>query len=214
MERYFTLNMPATRFAWNTLIASLLGLVPLLIIYVTLTPGFFSHLSGNTLAMSQFVRQVLTNGIPVVFVINYAGFALLAWTIEMQNLGERPSALIILSDLAIRLFLFIVLHAFIYVVSADWFGSFGGSRLTALGVVAPTLARSAFFENISGVYLYSTLVSALPLYVQVLHASPRTWPAHFSKTKVGALVTAILLFGLFALIVTLTAKLIILFQAG
>jgi len=31
--------------------------------------------------------------------------------------------------------------------------------------VAPTLARPAFFENISGVYLYATLVSAMPLHV-------------------------------------------------
>jgi hypothetical protein len=34
--------------------------------------------------------------------------------------------------------------------------------------VAPTLARSAFFENVSGVYLYATLVSAIPLYVSVI----------------------------------------------
>ena len=40
-------------------------------------------------------------------------------------------------------------------MSADLFGSFNGSRATALSVVGPTLERSFMFGNISGVYLYA-----------------------------------------------------------
>jgi hypothetical protein len=56
----------------------------------------------------------------------------------------------------------------IYPVSALLFGSFGGDPLQALRVVGPTLAQSAAFENLSGVYLYATLVSAVPLHMALV----------------------------------------------
>ena len=59
-------------------------------------------------------------------------------------------------------------HALIYVLSADWYGSFGGDRMQALQVVGPTILNSAFFGNISGVYLYATLVSAVLLYTTAI----------------------------------------------
>jgi len=39
MEKYFTIDMLALRFARNTLVFSLLGLIPVLMTYVALTPG-------------------------------------------------------------------------------------------------------------------------------------------------------------------------------
>jgi len=170
MERYFSLEMPATRFVLNTLIASLLGLALLLFLYVALTPGFASHLARSGPAFGQFMRQVLTNGLPVVFLVNYAGFMLFAWTVAQLRDNRATLTFILIFDPFLRVLLFIALHAFIYVLSVDWFASFGGNRITALKVLAPTLARSALFENISGVYLYATVVSALPLYVVVLSA--------------------------------------------
>lgn len=145
MQRYFALDMPAARFARNTLIASLLGLLPLLVLYIALTPGFAAQLMSGGPAAGRFLRQVLTNGLPVVFVVNYVGFFLFAWSID-RHPGGRGGALVLLIDLPMRVILFIILHAVIYTVSADWFGSFGGSRLTALRVVAPTLAQSALFQ--------------------------------------------------------------------
>ena len=98
-----------------------------------------------------------------------------------------------------RVALFIILHAVIYTVSADWFGSFGGSRLTALRVVAPTLAQSALFQNISCVYLYATLVSALPLYVAAIEGSDRLGKRqHRLPGRAGPVLAALALFGLFA----------------
>lgn len=171
MERYFNFEMPALRFLWHTLVASLAGLVPLLGLYVLLTSGFASHLAAGGPVLVQFLRQVLTNGLPVVFVVNYAAFTLFAWHVAQRRQGLTANAWhAIPLDLALRVGLFVGLHAFIYVVSADWFGSFGGNRLTALSVVGPTLVRSAYFENISGAYFYATIVSALPLYVAVLRS--------------------------------------------
>lgn len=96
-----------------------------------------------------------------------------------------------------------MLHILIYVLSADWFGSFGESRATAVRVVAPTLARSAFFENISGVYLYATLVSAIPLYVSVIEgwlAQARSI-AH-RRSRGIAVFLSLVLFGAVVLLLT------------
>ena len=214
MHRYFALDMPAVRFARNTLAASLLGLLPLLILYIALTPGFAAQLMGGGPALGRFLRQVLTNGLPVVFVVNYVGFFVFAWVSD-RHPGARGRTLVLLIDLPARVLLFIILHAVIYAVSADWFGSFGGSRLTALRVVGPTLAQSALFQNISGVYLYATLVSALPLYVEVIERSDRVGKlSHRLPGRSGPVLAALVLFGLFAVLLTATANLIVRLQFG
>ena len=152
--------MSGIRFLRNVLLFSIAGLIPPLALFVFLSPGFAAALSQGGPALLRFLRQVLTNGLPVVFVINYVSFFLYASS-KQQGRRGHPVALVA-TDILARLALFFGLHAMIYILSADWYGSFGGSRLTAISVVAPTLSRSAFFENISGVYFYATLVSAVP----------------------------------------------------
>jgi len=222
MEKYFTLDMSATRFARNTFIVSLLSLIPLLLVYISLTPGFGPMLLGGGPALSRFLRQVLTNGVPVVFVVNWVSFFLFALLLSKRG-RVRGLALVFLIDLPARLVIFIFLHVVIYVVSADWFGSFGGSRLTALLVVAPTLARSALFENISGVYLYATLVSALPLYVTAIEQSllggdgSPTWLGRLIRRlpgRSGAVLLALALFVLFVSVLTAVAAAIAQWQSG
>ena len=204
MHRLFSLDKPFTRFAWRTALLSLAGLLPLLALYVALTPGFATALAGGGPALSLFLRQVVTNGLPVVVVVNYVAFVLHA------ALTERPlrhdTGFAIGLDMGARLVLFVLLHAVIYVASAQWFGSFGGSPATALGVVAPTLARAALFENISGVYLYATLVSALPLYAEAVARSRILGPlADRFPGRTGPWVLATGFFGVFALVLTLVA---------
>jgi hypothetical protein len=202
MERYFALDMPALQFLRNTLVASVLGLVPVLALYVALTPGFGAMLLAGGPALSLFLRQVLTNGLPVVFVVNYFGFFLFAWITATRPPG-RGAAAVLLLDLPVRLAVFVLLHAVIYLLSADWFGSFGGSRATALRVVPPTLARSAMFENLSGVYLYATMISALPLYAAAFERMGRLRGALARfPGRSGPVLLAVALFGLFALALT------------
>lgn len=221
MERYFSLDMPAARFARNTLIVSLLGLIPLLLVFVAKTPGFGAMLLGGGPALSRFVRQVLTNGLPVVFVINWLSFFLFALLLARRG-RDRGLALVFLIDLPARIVLFVLLHAVIYVLSADWFGSFGGSRLTALLVVAPTLSRSALFENISGVYLYATVVSAFPLYVTAVRRSAAEGVASRYRLgrfvrrlpgQTGPIAVALVLFALFVLVLTAVAAAIAQWQS-
>ena len=204
--------MSGVQFLKNVLLFSLAGLLPVLIFYVLLSPGFASALAGGGPALRRFLRQVVTNGIPVVAVVNYVGFFLFALCHERPK-SSRDPAIYIAVDFFLRLVLFVGLHALIYVASADWYGSFGGSRATALRVVAPTLARSALFENISGVYLYATLVSAIPLYVSAIRRSSRLAPViRLFPDPIGPAAFALLIFAAGAACLTFLAIAIIRLQ--
>jgi len=214
MKRYFAIDMLAGRFIWNTLVFSLLSLVPAVMMYVATTPGFGGMLAGGGLPLGRFLRQVATNGLPVVFVVNYVSFFLFASIVAKpgRDYGIR---LVLLVDLPVRVLGFIALHAVIYVLSADLFGSFGGSRATALRVVAPTLVRSILFENISGAYLYATLVSALPLYVTAIEDSDKLGGlAHRLPGRSGPVLLAVALFAFSVLALTAFAAMLIWWQTS
>ncbi len=130
----------------------------------------------NTAALGRFSRQVVTNGLPAVFVVNYVGFVATSRFCEKANVSARNH---ILLDGSVRGVVFVGLHVLVYVFSADLYGSFGGDRWTAFRVVGPTLERSYLFENISGVYLYAllpgTYIAYLPIWInsQNLKSAPR-----------------------------------------
>lgn len=217
MTRYFALDVPFLRFVANTLIVSCLSLVPLLLLYVLLTPDFAAMLLDNRLALVRFLRQVVTNGLPVVFVINYTSFFLFALITDRTRNTTAP-AMVLLIDVPVRVVVFVGLHALIYVLSADWYDSFGGDRMQALLVVGPTILNSALFGNISGVYLYATLVSAIPLYsaavekiliereggAEILQRWFRVLPG-----TAGRVVIVLLIFAIFAGLLTGLAALIV-----
>lgn len=200
--------MSSAQFLKNVLLFSLAALLPILLIYILLAPGFAPALAAGGPALVRFLRQVVTNGLPVIFVVNYVSFFLFALT-QQPDRKHRDPVVFVLLDLSIRVVLFLGLHALLYVFSADWFGSFGSSRATALSVVAPTLARSAFFENISGVYLYATMVSALPLYVSAIKQSASLRPlVGLFPQKTGVVMFALLTLLLAVVSLTLVAELI------
>lgn len=222
MRTYFSIDMPAWEFARNTLVVSCVGLFPVLLLYIALTPGFGALLMGSGPAFSRFLRQVVTNGLPVVFAVNYVSFFLFAVSAGKRRAGAVP-ARILLIDLPARVVIFVLLHGVIYFVSAGWFGSFGGDRWQALLVVGPTLVRSAVFENLSSVYLYATLASALPLYATVigssLERSSGRWEwlrtvANRLPGRLGPVLLALALFGVFTLALTGAAALIMQLQSA
>ncbi|WP_234416768.1 hypothetical protein [Ruegeria sp. Alg231-54] len=218
MERYFAIDMPFWQFARNTLIVSCLALAPLLLAFVLRTPGFATHLLNGGPALGRFLRQVVTNGLPVVFAVNYLSFFLFAVGVRARGKGAIPVRYLLI-DLQLRAALFIVLHALIYALSADWFGSFGGDRAVALRVVGPTLVRSAYFENISGVYLYATLVGALPLYLSIVQSQithGTGFPAQLARRvpgRGGPVIFALLLIAVSVVVLTAAAALIIRLQS-
>lgn len=179
LNRYFDTDLPFLRFCWNVLVFSAISLFPVLLFYIVLSPGLGAMLFTNDAAFVRFMRQVLTNGMTVVFAVNYAGFFVLS-LFKRQRDNKIPHYLFL--DVLARALLFVSLHVLIYILSADIFASFGGDRRVALQVVGPTLERAFLFENISGVYLYSTLPGAFIVYLTVLHqssgstaANPKAW---------------------------------------
>ncbi len=169
LDRHFSVGLPLAHFASNTVLISLIGLLPVLALYVALVPGFWSHLIATEAALTGFSRQILTNGLPVVFVVNAFSLSLFA---QLRAERLRPG-LVLAADMASRIGAFIALHVLIYPASSLIFGSFGGDPLQALRVLGPTLAQAAAFGNLSGVYLYATLVSAFPLHLVLAGAALR-----------------------------------------
>jgi len=203
LDRHFSTGLPLTRFALNTILLSLIGLAPVLAIYIALVPGFWSHLVQTEAALAGFIRQILTNGFPVVFVVNAFGLSLFA---QLRADRLRPEY-VLAADMAARIGAFIALHVLIYPGSALMFGSFGGDPLQALRVVGPTLAQAAAFGNLSGVYLYATLVSAVPLHMVLAGAAMRRSGYRDPSFAVLALL-ALAIFGLQALLMTGVAVLL------
>jgi len=122
-------------------------------------------LASNTTALGRFARQVMTNGLPVVFLVNYLGFVFAYVTLKRSR---HSRIRYIVLDGLLRSVVFVGVHILVYVLSADLFDSFGGDRTTALSVVGPTLERSFMFENISGVYLYALTPGAFIASLAVL----------------------------------------------
>jgi hypothetical protein len=160
-ERHFGSAVPLGRRILNVWSVSCVSLLAVLLVYVAATPGFWTSLAAGGPGLRLLLRQVLTNGLPVVFLVNLAGFLIFG---QVARSGGRGAGLAGLAlDLPIRAALFLGLHAVVYAGSARLFGSFGGDPVQALEVVGPTLARSAVFGNLSGVYLYASGVSLVAL---------------------------------------------------
>lgn len=108
LDRLFSVHLPFTRFARNVALLSLAGLVPVLALYIALAPGLGPHLWGP--ALGRFARQIVTNGLPVVFVVNALGLILFAQLRARRIAPLRALAL----DIPARIGAFVGLHLAIY----------------------------------------------------------------------------------------------------
>ena len=180
---------PAGRFLRSLFAISAAALAVGLMLYVALRPGAGAMLAqGGWPAARLLLRQVLVNGLPVVMATTWIGAVMhSAW--RSGGAARGPGLILFLADPVIRLAVFAALHAAIFVLAADWFGSFGGQKATALRVVAPTLARAAVMENLSGVYLYAALAVALPAQAE---AARRIAPRVFGAGRVAAFLLAMM----------------------
>ena len=208
LDRHFSVALPFGRFARNIALLSLAGLVPTLALYIALSPGLWGHLMATDAALARFLRQIVTNGLPVVLILNAVCLILFAQLRARRLSPARALAI----DIPARIGAFIALHAVIYPASALMFGSFGGDPAQALRVVAPTLAQAAGFGNLSGVYLYATLISALPLHMALVGAAAQglgLWvPRVPVLVTVVLILAALAIFGAQALLLTGVAVLL------
>lgn len=196
-DRHFSVELPFTRFVRNTFLLSLAGLAPMLALYITLAAGLWAHLLGTEAALGRFARQIATNGLPVIFVVNAISLVLYA-QLRARRLGPGRCLAI---DIPARIGAFIAMHLLIYPASALVFGSFGGDPVLGLLVVGPTLAQSAAFANLSGVYLYATLVSAVPLHMTLIGKALHNLGLRAPSMPV-LMLAALAVFGVQALLLT------------
>jgi hypothetical protein len=160
-DRHLSPHQPPGRFAVAVILLSLTGLAPMIALYVAFSPGMTGHILGSQGALRALLRQLATNGLPVVFVVNFISLLLFA-RLRDQTIGPVR---LVAADIGLRIGVFFGLHAVVFAGSALAFGSFGGDPVQALRVVAPTLLQAATFGNLSGAYLYATTLSALPLHM-------------------------------------------------
>lgn len=165
VRAYFSGRLPALRFAANVMLFTISSMLLLLVIYVSLTPNFLSSLINDPMQRSQLLKQFVFDGLIKTFVANYIGFSVYSLRSERVDFDPVRSLFV---DVVIKVVVFIVLTAAIYVAYAKIQGAFSGKTGTALAAVGPTILLAAKFQNLTAVYLYSLALSSLPLYLAAL----------------------------------------------
>lgn len=186
MNRLFPTDIGFVRLALQTFVASLLAMFVVLALFVVKTPVFLETVMQDRALALAVMRQVMANGLPIVFLINLVGFSNFG-ALAHRHDAERGAAATIGMDLLTRGFLFFALHALSYYLAAVSYGSFGGDPATALRVVAPTLVGAALISNLAGVYLYATAISALPFLMLALGKAAREGGRFGALTERAAL---------------------------
>lgn len=159
-------------FLRNVAVMTLASLAILLSIYVSRTTGMLSALlSGG------FIRQFFGNGFVVTFLVN--GFTFTIYGKVLADISSSTfgrSVLMLFVDAAVKLLFFIILTALTYVLFAELGNAFGGRFELAILAVPRTILGAARFENLTGVYFYSVVISSFPLFIvaiiRMLAANP------------------------------------------
>ncbi len=172
LSALFARDIGWLRFAVQSFVLSLIGMVLAAGFYIATYPALRMGLMDDPMLLNAFLRQVIASGLVTVFVINTIGFANYGAFVARGNDG-RSTAAVLGADLFTRGLLFVGMHVIIYYLAAEYYASFGGNTLLALQVVAPTLAGAAHMGNLSGVYLWATAISALPFFMVVLAQGTR-----------------------------------------
>lgn len=152
----------------NFLLSVFLLTVASLLFFLALYTARMTSLFDQLLTKG-FLAQFIGNGLIITFAVNCFVF------LQYKNLlsvfvraSLLKNILWIFSDICLKLGLFTALTAVIYAMFAIFTDAFHGSVLTALGAVPITIWRAFFFENLTSVYVYSMLLSSVPVYLVVI----------------------------------------------
>jgi hypothetical protein len=153
---------------WNFLLSVFLLTVFSLLFFLAIYTARVTSLVDQLLTKG-FLAQFIGNGLVITFVVNYFIFT------QYKNLisifvkdSILKNLLWILADICLKCILFIVLTGLIYAAFAVLSGAFRGSVVNAIGAVPITIWNALFFENLTSVYIYSMLLSSLPIYLVVI----------------------------------------------
>ncbi len=109
--------------------------------------------------------QVALHGMPVVLLVNLAMAHFYGVFLTRLLSGSQWRHLLwLLSDALARVLLTVLLTALSFLLWAKLKGAFAGSASSALGAVTSSFRYGIRFESLTGVYLYSVGLGALPVF--------------------------------------------------
>lgn len=168
-DRIFGVDALRARFILCALLASVLSVSFFFVTYVLRDPYFADSLINDPFQRAAVARQLITTSLIVNFVVDYLCLAYCREVVAQMELSPSLWRLPIylLKDLGLKVGLFILAIGFVYTSFASG-GSFGGDFRAALTAVPATLWGGLLFENLSCVYIYSSLLSSFWLWAYML----------------------------------------------
>jgi hypothetical protein len=169
LGRYYARDIrPGTFFLYLFGFSSV-SLIILLSIYIAQTDGLFVQLISDKFARATFFQYVFVNGFFVVLIVNFVGYFYDQYRFgSSTTLALRNVSKIFLAEIALKIILFVVVTAAVYVVLALLTDSFLSSPILALEAVPATILSAITFKGLTGVYLYSVAISSFPMFVIAL----------------------------------------------
>jgi hypothetical protein len=155
-------------YARNVAIISLAALVAVGAVYFSRVGGFWLQFTVGADNAWNFIFQLVGDGFLKVFLVNY--IALLPhrfYVAQLPRAGLVTCFGLLALDVLFRLVLFFIVSAAIWYLFVQFGGSFGGDYGAALRSLPETFAYAARFADLTGVYLYASALSSLPLFLAV-----------------------------------------------
>jgi hypothetical protein len=169
LANYYSRHVPARRFFIYLAGFSFGPMLMMLSFYIAQTPGLLCQLLSDSMASRLFFGQVLGNGMIVLLITNFFGFLF-----DQMILGASPQFRsstiyrVLILEMFVKIVIFIIVTAVVYVAYAAYAGSFSGKLELALRAVTPTIRDAIAFRNLTTVYLYAAVIASLPLFVIAL----------------------------------------------
>jgi hypothetical protein len=161
LAEYFPPKGNPRKFMLSVFVLTSISLTFFLTIYTARTAGLFAQLMSK-----GFILQFLGNGFLVTFAINCIAYMTYRQLLSAFAANSLPRNLLwIAGDFCAKAILFIIFTAIVYVFFAVTTNAFRGSISSALGAVPITIRNALFFQNLTSVYIYSLLLSSLPIFV-------------------------------------------------
>ena len=168
-DRIFGVDAFRIRFVLLAFLASLLSVAFFFGTYVLKNPAFGETLISDPFQRDAVMRQLTAISLFVNFGVDYVCLAYCREVVAQMERSTRPARLPIylLKDAGMKVGLFVLTTGFVYTSFAAE-GSFGGDFKAALVAVPETLWGGLKYENISCVYIYSSLLSSFWLWGYIL----------------------------------------------
>lgn len=164
LEDNFSFKKGLANFLQSVFLLTIFSLLFFLTIYTARMSSLYDQLLTK-----GFLAQFIGNGLVITFAINCFLFSqyknLLASFVDGSIL---KNFLWIFADICVKALLFIGLTTVIYISFALTTNAFGGHVQDAIRAVPITIWHALFFENLTSVYIYSMLLSSVPIYLVVI----------------------------------------------